>query len=451
MRRRGRSHAPSDLLIQDERHPLTLLESTDQGGDGIYNADGTVNMVLIRPCNGRGPGRRIYEATMLERDAGIFAGLSMFDNHDSPQAKRARGHLPRPTQDLRGHIAESFWDPDFVAAKDAERGFDQGAVIGRCRLTPQMRSLVESIPESVRTSLNMMATGLTPGRRNGQDGMLVEGITTYDDDSSSVDLVTVDGAGGQVAALLEAFVDDPDRQPTRRREPAPDDDDVTLEEAFDAASDDEILAALQESRPHLIDQLVDEHAQGGEMDLREALQSDEVQDLIGRQVKAGIEAALRGDVGRSLQEAAVAQIAGPARMRVLRDKAKALIEAAKLPRSTTANLLADYGLAEHADGRVTPARALALIEAQMDGDRVVRTDEQVLADAIDADVRARRNELAEAAPTTPWTPLTGDDKGELSETAAAVNVAAAGRSLSSFGLDPARFGIGSPVAAGKEA
>ena len=52
---------PGDMLIREQQN-LQIVEATD-GNDGIFNADGTVNMVIVRPCNGRGPGQAGMDET----------------------------------------------------------------------------------------------------------------------------------------------------------------------------------------------------------------------------------------------------------------------------------------------------------------------------------------------------------------------------------------------------
>jgi hypothetical protein len=195
-----------------EAYDLALVETTDGHGALLalvesavpstveFNADGTIDFVIIRPCNGRGTGNRIYEAAVLERDAQVFTGWPVYDNHESPEAARARRGIPRPPSQLAGEIRESFWDPTFTTPDDAKMDFGQGAVIGRFMLTEDMEKLVRRLPRAVRTSVNAQATGMHIGTRNGKRGMIVEGFVD-DRENSSVDLVTKAGAGGQVASL----------------------------------------------------------------------------------------------------------------------------------------------------------------------------------------------------------------------------------------------------------
>lgn len=181
------------------------LELVETGGeDGAFNPDGTVNVVIIRPGPGRGPGRRFYGADMLREHADVFRGWPMYQNHDTRSAKQARGGMPRSPTELGGVIRQSWWDPDYTASHDTALGFERGAVIGRAALTDTMEALVRRVPEAIKLSVNAQATGTRamPGR-SGQ--ALVEGIVN-DPENSSVDFVTKAGAGGEIhAALMESL------------------------------------------------------------------------------------------------------------------------------------------------------------------------------------------------------------------------------------------------------
>jgi len=201
---------------------LTLRESATLV-EGVAD-DGTVLLHLIRPCVGRGRGRHVYEADMLEENAHKFQGWKMYVDHQSPEARKAQGGLPRSIRDLGGRILESWWDPS-VPANDR---FGRGAVVGRAKPTPFVRSLVESDPELVETSINSMATGVKPVMRDGKRALLVEGIQP----KGSVDWVTEAGAGGKVVALMEAS--------------------VAEDEALDALDDDDLRAYIEETRPGLV-------------------------------------------------------------------------------------------------------------------------------------------------------------------------------------------------------
>lgn len=218
--------APSDAV--ELRESISLSESV--GDRALFDDDGSIPIHIIRPGIGRGRGKHLYEADMLRENAHKFANWKMYVDHLSPEARKAAGGLPRSIRDLGGRIVEAWWD-DTVPA-DPVRGYGQGAVVGRAKPTPFVRELIENDPEIVEASISATATGVKPVIRDGQKVWLVEGI----EDRGSVDWVTEAGAGGRVAALLEAAMTD----------------EAETDEVFlDSMSDDELLAYIRESRPNL--------------------------------------------------------------------------------------------------------------------------------------------------------------------------------------------------------
>jgi hypothetical protein len=186
--------ATGGLVAQD----LAVVEAAADA-QVAFNADGTIDMVLMRPCVGQGSGW-IYTADMLDANASVFAGKAMYDNHESEQAKRARQGLPRPPSELAGEIRESWFDPAFRTPDDGALDLDPGALVGRCMLVEDMEKLVRRLPRQVKTSVNAQGTGWRPGTRNGRRGRVLEGFVD-DPDRTTVDLVTRAGAGGAVASL----------------------------------------------------------------------------------------------------------------------------------------------------------------------------------------------------------------------------------------------------------
>ena len=189
---------------------------------------GTILLTILRPCIGKGKGRHIYEADMLEREAHKFAGWRQYVDHLSPEARKAAKGLPRSVRDLGGRITESWWDPNVPA--DPERGFGQGAVVGRAKPTPFIRELIESDPELIEASISANATGVRPVQRDGQRAWMVEGI----EPKGSVDYVTEAGAGGRVVELMEAAYEEGGM------------------DLFESMTDEEFIAYVEEVRPHLI-------------------------------------------------------------------------------------------------------------------------------------------------------------------------------------------------------
>lgn len=400
------------MLIQ-ESFGLAIVESP---GADVFNADGTVDMVLIRPCHGRGLGSRIYEAEMLAENAQVFAGVPMFDNHDSPAAKKARAGLPRSPSELGGFVRESRWDPDYTTPDDATFGYQPGAVIGTCVLSDVMEALVRKMPEAIKTSVAAQATNLQDVTRNGRRGWLVEGIVN-DPENTSVDLVTKAGAGGRVRALLESLHNG-DENP-----------DLAVLETVD---DDTILAWLTEHRPNLI-------PAGGntEMNLQEALQSEDVKTYLNGMIAEAVDAE-REAITESVRE----ELGQTSRLRGLASEAHRLIEAAKgIGKTGKDDLLAAYSLTENDDDTVTPGRSLALVEAEVDDDgKVTKPARQVLAEAIEADCTRVRNIMRESAPTLPVAHGAGADSHTSAGTAFGGEGSAWADRLRSKGIDPALYG-----------
>lgn len=207
------------------RESASLVESAVQ-------PDGTLLMHLLRPCVGRGRGAHLYEAAMLQRDAGVMAGWRMFVDHLSPEAQRKAGGMPRSVRDLGGRVVESWWDG--TVPPDPKKGFGQGAVMGKVRPVKFVREMVEDDPEIVESSINATATGVKPVMKDGRRVLLVEGIAP----KGSVDWVTEAGAGGRVVSLMESAYG------------SPDDEEAALLETM---TDEEFRAYVAEHRPDLLE------------------------------------------------------------------------------------------------------------------------------------------------------------------------------------------------------
>ena len=213
---------------------------------------------ILRPCIGRGKGRHLYEAKMLQENAHKFAGWRQYIDHLSPEARRAAKGLPRSIRDLGGRIVESYWDGNVPA--DPSKGFEQGAVVGWSLPTPFIRELAENDPELVEASISANATGVQPTMRDGKRAWLVEGI----EDRGSVDWVTEAGAGGRVVALMEAAYEE---------------DGMGLE-LMETMTDEEFISYVEEVRPHLLTEQSDgdaeDAADGGD---------DELEEMVARLLK----------------------------------------------------------------------------------------------------------------------------------------------------------------------
>lgn len=212
---------------------LDLREATTTAG---LDADGTVKLHVIRPGIGRGRGRHLYEADMLEKNAKNFEGWRMYVDHLSPEARKAAGGLPRSIRDLGGRITEAWWDPN--VPEDKEKGFGQGAVVARAKPTPFVRELIENDPEIMEASISATATGVKPVDKDGKRVWMVEGIGP----KGSVDWVTEAGAGGKVVSVMESVYEGEDHQPYG---------------VFDSYTDEELREALKSEKPDLLASLLE--------------------------------------------------------------------------------------------------------------------------------------------------------------------------------------------------
>ncbi len=217
------------------------LEIHEAATTGAIREDGLVPIYIIRPGVGRGKGRHLYTAQMLQEavSQGRFKGWKMFMDHQSPEAKRKAGGLPRPINELGGIVKEAWWDPS--VPPDPKKGHGQGAVVGLARPTPLVRSLIETDPSLVECSISATATSVRPMQHQGQQVWLVEGINP----SGSVDWVSAAGAGGKVVSLMEAL----EESWTADQEAI---------ELYESLSDEELLVHVRQHRPDLLEGLLQE-------------------------------------------------------------------------------------------------------------------------------------------------------------------------------------------------
>lgn len=424
---------------------LELSEAITVGAAGTIRPDGLVPLHIIRPGVGRGKGRHLYEARMLE-DAvaqGRFRGWKMYVDHQSTEAKRASGGLPRSVRDLGGIIKEAWWDPSVPA--DPERGWGQGAVVGLAKPTRLIASLIEDDPELVEASISATATSVKPVQRGRDTVWLVEGIRPR----GSVDWVTEAGAGGRVAPLIEALVEAGNFQ----------EEEDMLGEVDLREDDDALVEYLVAERPDLLERLVEASDDGdgaddeaGELEqlvkklmpkfkgnrkmaemaakrqlartqegrnqggkpvpegdlleaLQEALSSDEIQQAIDQTVRESIArnvAPLLGELIEAAMEdnADLLRAEGRAEaermleVRDMREDAHRLITESRLPEAFQAELRERYDLI---DG--TPTPALDVLAEENDEGELVRSARAVLREAVEKDIERKREQAASLRPT----------------------------------------------------
>lgn len=429
---------------------LQLVESV-QIHEGAVQPDGSMLLHLIRPCVGKGRGKHLYKAEMLEANASKFNGWKMYLNHLSEAARRALGGLPRDVRDVGGIVDESWWDGSVVA----EGRFGQGAVIGRVKPVALIRDLAKLDPRLVECSINATATGVKPGKVGNEQVWVVEGISNTP--PGSVDWVTEAGAGGQVASLMEsvyaeddpagAFLDSlsydelvaymagsrPDlaEAAARRRPTPPGGDDGEADPGFEAlvkkfvgngmpqaAAEKAARKAMDAKARESTDDEGDEVAELTPEQIREAFASDEGQSMIalavreelrtldlGTRVEALVESRLDEERDTARTEAE-ARLNRRAELTELREHAHSRIDGTKLTPLLKTSLRRRFDLIE---GSPTPDLNVL---ADVDGDgSVTKSAREKLDEKLDACVKESFEILAEANPTR----VRGQGPAELRE------------------------------------
>jgi hypothetical protein len=383
---------------------------------------------ILRPCLGKGRGRHVYEAKMLQENAGKFAGWRQYIDHLSPEARRAAKGLPRSIRDLGGRIVESYWDGD--VPPDEKKGFEQGAVVGWSLPTPFIRELAENDPELVEASISANATGVQPTMRDGKRAWLVEGI----EDHGSVDWVTEAGAGGRVVQLMEAAYEEDgmgllesmtDEEFVRYVEEVrphllveQDNGNGDGDEDEDAAALEDMIAKLLKRNPKLTraqaeamakqalssqESVTEAHDhEGDDMGvtpeaLQEALQSEDfrsaLDETINARVKELVESAV-ADERELIRAEARADADRQLDLRDMRDAAHRQISEAKLPDAFSKRAKALFEITD--DGATA---ALDVVDDVDDDGNVTKKAEDKLQEAVTAVVQEQRDLVASLSPT----------------------------------------------------
>lgn len=436
----GSTVAPKEALELCESVSLAIEEAASLPEDffkpvegSIFDAEGRVPVVVIRPGVGKGRGRHLYTPEMLRENADVFNGWKMYIDHLSPEARKAAGGLPRSVRDLGGRLQETRWIDTLPPTDD----FERGGVVGLAKPVPFVRELIENDPEIVESSISAQATAVHPKSHNSERVWAVEGI----EPKGSLDWVTEAGAGGRVIPLMEAAYADEEAV------------DMALLESMD---DDEFKTYLEESRPELLEAFKgkkddddedgdadgalkkkckeledkgmppamalkvarkklseaeaedDQNAEGGDMTdikpeaIQEALsaspdillealqQSSEVQLFVNGLVEAKLE-----EEREITEQAAQDKVNRVMALHRFRDQAHAAIDEARLPDSWKDSLRAKYTLEESGD----PTPALDVLDTVDADGNVTETAVAKLAEAVKDDIKGEALRLAEANPT----------------------------------------------------
>lgn len=445
-----------------ETLPADFFTPAEPGG--VFDAKGRVPVVVIRPGIGKGKGRHLYEADMLRENAHKFTGWKMYIDHQSPDARRAAGGLPRSVRDLGGRLEETIWWDGIPATDD----HGQGAVVGLAKPVPFVRELVENDPQLVETSISAQATGVRPVSRGGDRVWLVEGI----EDKGSLDWVTEAGAGGRVISLMESHYSESEGV-----------DRALLE----ALSDDDFKTYIEENRPELLEAMKGKQSppEGGDElsakveelvkkgvprasamhRARTALQEanreseeDDVAEITAEQLQeavaaspdillkaltesseaqmfiSGLVEAKLDEAKTEIEEAAETRTKRVVQLAGLEKEAHRLIEASGLPETWRAGLHSEFELQESGE----PTDGLDVVDAVDDDGKVEKTAKAVLTEAVEERIKAERERLAEANPTRVRAPGGGGSEPETGPVKS-VKDTSWGRFLQeSAGVDPDR-------------
>lgn len=158
--------------------------------EGAVRRDGTIPVKIIQPGWG---SSGYYPAEVLERDGPkVFAkGTKMFWNHQtlSEEAERPEGDLNDLAAEL---ISDAVWRDDGPAG---------AGLYAEAKVFKGYRDAVDDLAPHIGLSIR------TPGRveegeADGREGLIVTHLLR--NARTSVDFVTIPGAGGQVVTMFEA-------------------------------------------------------------------------------------------------------------------------------------------------------------------------------------------------------------------------------------------------------
>jgi hypothetical protein len=416
------------MWLQEVRAPIAVAAGKAKLGP-IFNSDGIGKAVIIRPCISRGRRIRglspIYTPQMLEANAGVFDGWPMFMDHVPPELAEVMAKHGRSVKELGGQIVKGAWSRDFLHESDAEYGYQKGGVLAEIWATPFIRNTVGQNPNLLHTSINAWPKSGKPGPvpwKPKAKGMVIEGIRRQP--QGSVDFVVRGGAGGRL--LVQEGMEDEGAWPDTGAWSSEDVQlVVSVAESLYASrqmkdlpkNPAELKAYLEENAPHLLPALGTlTEADSEDKPLIEALvkkgktraqaeaivkdsKDDRAQEsatVTMEDVRTFVEALNEGapsveEFEERLTERAEEIIRERDEQRYLSTVAAQLIEAAPgLPASWKADLKARYSMLPSG-----PAPAL-MVEAETGDDGNEKSVEDVLKEAVTADLDHARNLIADA-------------------------------------------------------
>lgn len=400
------------IWLQEKRAPIAVAAGRPKLGP-IFNSDGVGKAVVIRPCISRGKRIRglspIYTPSMLEANATVFDGWPMFMDHVPPELAEKMAKHGRSVKELGGQVLKGWWGRDFVHEDDSQYGYQKGGVLAEIWATPMIRATVGENPNLLHTSINAWPKSGKPGPvpwRTGMKGMVIEGIRRVP--SGSLDFVVRGGAGGRL--LVQEGAEDEGAWPEVGEWAR---EDVALvvsiaDQLYSSAQMDkplptdpaELKAYLQENAPHLLPALAESEAGAGKGAGKDTPagggNNSETTALTEADVKRIVESANSGqptveEFESRLEERASEMIEERETQRHLAGIAASLIEKAEgIPASWKTDLKARYAMLPSG-----PAQTL-LVEAEMEGEKEIKSAEAVLIENVKADLDHSRGLIADA-------------------------------------------------------
>lgn len=396
------------MWLQEKRAPIAVAAGRPKLGP-IFNSDGVGRAVVIRPCVSRGRRVRglppIYTPKMLEANAGVFDGWPSFMDHVPAALAEKMAKHGRSVKELGGQILKGHWDRDFLHTSDAEYGYQRGAVVAEMWATPMIRETVGENSDLLHMSINAWPKSGKPGPvpwRPSVKGMVIEGIRRVP--TGSVDFVVRGGAGGRL--LVQEGLEDEGMWPEVGEW---DEGDVALVvsvadrlyssrqmpvKPITEMSAEELREHLKNEAPHLLTALTESETPA--KPAAKPVKDDDKPSLTEADVEAIIAKSREGqptveEFEQRITERAEEMLTERDEQRHLASVAAKLIEAAEgIPASWKTDLKARYSLLPSG-----PSPSL-LVEAEMDGEKEVKSAEAVLTEAVTADLEHSRGLIADA-------------------------------------------------------
>ena len=350
-----------------EIREIKLEASSDEIDHDLVEAavlDGNEVEITIIEAGVNRSGLRTYPAQVLKKSADKFSGLKMYVDHDTTRDARKREGMPRSVRDIGGVITESWWDEKSQSIK------------GRATVVKGwLMEIIKTAPDAMGVSINANAR-MRPKRVGRKTMAVVENFTKY----KSVDFVSVPGAGGKIHKVLESY----------------------MEEDL-MALDNVNMEDLKEHRPDLLDEI----KEGLRDDLKEEI-TTEVKEAMAKEQETEdtpSEEEIEARVAEAVKEAEEAvdeRIAEAVKEREAELKAEHDLERQERENATIVEEeLAEAKLPEKSKESIAKSFegvTYEVKESKDDNDEVITVSpEEQLREAVQARVKERREEIAEAA------------------------------------------------------